>query len=147
MSAKKTPKFRETISDSKTPRLESVSDYRRQFPSWQVSLLQMVDPWGWHGLEKVKTEEIRKKLSQFENKTWNTILANEGDRNHFIAKDNLCKKARDRLAEIGQDDVDAVLSLRLSGKERIYGILDMAVLKLLWWDPNHQICPAPKKHT
>ena len=52
-----------------------------------------------------------------------------------------------RLREIGQHDVDRLISLRVSSRERIFGILDKAVLRLLWWDPEHQVYPSPQKHT
>lgn len=145
--ANKKPKNQETVSSLKTAKSELLPDTGRLYPSWQISLLQMIDPWGWHDLEKTKTEEIKKKLAEFEEKDWNTILVKEKRRNHRIPVNNLCKGAQGRLAEIGQDDVDYVVSLRLSGQERVFGILNMGVLRLLWWDPDHQICPAPKKHT
>ncbi|MGD0828082.1 MAG: hypothetical protein ABSA09_08360 [Desulfobaccales bacterium] len=144
---RKRPKTQEKVSRSKRANSEALPDVRRQYPSWQVSLLQMVDPGGWHDLEKPKAAEIKEKLAEFEKKTWNTILVTEKHRNHTIAVGDLSSEAQERLAEIGQDDVDRVVSLRLSGQERIFGILDMAVLKLLWWDPNHQLCAAPKRHT
>ena len=40
-----------------------------------------------------------------------------------------------------------LVSLRLSGKQRIYGIQDRGVLLLLWWDPDHKIYPVKKKGT
>ncbi|RKZ46349.1 MAG: hypothetical protein DRR00_24365, partial [Candidatus Parabeggiatoa sp. nov. 3] len=52
-----------------------------------------------------------------------------------------------RLAEIHQDDIDELFSLRLSGKERLWGILDNHILKILWWDANHDVWPSKKKHT
>ena len=33
-------------------------------------------------------------------------------------------------------------SLRLSGQERVWGILDQGVLSVLWWDPDHAVCPS-----
>ena len=145
--ANKKPKTRETVYSSKTVKSEPLPDLLRLYPSWQISLLQMVHPWGWHDIEKTKTEEIKTKLAEFEKKTWNTILVDERHRNHRIPKNKLSDGAQQRLAEVGQDDVDYLVSLRLSGKERVFGILNMGVLRLLWWDPDHQICPSPKKHT
>jgi len=39
-------------------------------------------------------------------------------------------------------NTDALVSLRLSGKERVWGILQENALLLLWWDPGHEICPS-----
>lgn len=54
------------------------------------------------------------------------------------AVEDLCL---DALEEIGLA-LDDVVSLRLSGPERVFGYLDNGVLVLLWWDPIHQVCPS-----
>jgi len=41
-----------------------------------------------------------------------------------------------------QYDVDEMLSLRLSGTERVWGILADGICTLVWWDPEHRLCPA-----
>ena len=76
--------------------------------------------------------------------TWKAIGTNGS---HPVALNDLDKTARDRLAELNLDDIDHLYSLRLSGTERVWGILDRSILKVLWWDPDHQVCPAAKKHT
>lgn len=30
---------------------------------------------------------------------------------------------------------------------RVYGILVRETFRILWWDPRHEIGPAPLKHT
>jgi hypothetical protein len=107
----------------------------------------MVDPFGWHRIDTAKLEEVRRKLGDFESMTWNEILVVAGRRNHAVAVDRLCKAAQDRLEEIGQGDVDELTSLRLSGPERVWGIRAGHILKILWWDPEHTVCPALLKHT
>lgn len=66
---------------------------------------------------------------------------------HLIAVSDLAKNAQRRLEEIGQADVDEVYSLRFGGQKRIIGIRSGDALKILWWDPEHQVCPSQKKHT
>lgn len=119
----------------------------RSNPAWRVSLLEMASPYGWREIGTEKLVEVRAKLRDFESMTWNEILVSAADRNHRVALDRLCKEARDRLEEIGQGDVEELVSLRLSGPERVWGILSGQVLKVLWWDPAHAVCPALKKHT
>ncbi len=34
-----------------------------------------------------------------------------------------------------------------NGKQRIWGIKDRNILKVLWWDPDHEVCPSLKKYT
>ena len=60
-----------------------------------------------------------------------------GNNSHFVQAGKLTRKAKARLAEIGQDDVSELFSLRLTGTTRIYGIRDRRALKLLWYDPHH----------
>lgn len=83
-------------------------------------------------------------LKSYETMTWSEI---EGRRNHFIKLSDCVKEARDRLQELQHDDVDELFSLRITGAERVFGIREMSVLSILWWDPGHQVCPSPKKHT
>ena len=104
----------------------------------------MVAPFGWHKIEKDKLIEIRTKLAYFESQTWNEILVIGKKRNHTVSVTGICKEAQDRLVEIGLDDIEEIVSLRLSGPERIWGIRNLSVLTLLWWDPNHQIWPSNK---
>lgn len=107
----------------------------------------MCDPFGWHILDQIKLNLIRERLTHFERMTWGEILVEAGKRNHFIPVSKLCKPARDRLQELKQDDIDQLLSLGLTGKGRILGILENGILRLLFWDPDHMACPSLKKHT
>jgi len=60
---------------------------------------------------------------------------------------SIIKDAQKRLEELKLDDVDQLYSLRLNGRERLWGIRSNDKFSILWWDPEHQICPAPLKHT
>ena len=79
--------------------------------------------------------------------TWGEILGKSGDKHHSIDVHRLSKTAQDRLREIRLDDIDDVISLRVTGQERIFGVRFGSVLRLLWWDPLHEVCPSQKKHT
>lgn len=109
--------------------------------------MELVDPFGWHRLDGSTLLEIQKKLGHFETMTWFEILVKAKKQYHSVPVTDLTKAARDRLEEIGLDDVDRLISLRLSGQERVWGVLYDHVLSLIWWDPEHQICPSLKKHT
>ena len=52
--------------------------------------------------------------------------------------------ARDRLAEIGQDDLDELMSFRITGESRVWCIQDSAIMRVLWWDPHHGVYPIEK---
>jgi hypothetical protein len=100
----------------------------------------MADPYGWHEIDRRTLNSIREKLGHLESRTWGEILNSK--HNHNVSVDKLSKGARDRLAELKQHDIEELLSLRLSGAERIWGILAEGVGTILWWDPNHRVCPS-----
>ena len=113
-------------------------------PAWRVGIMEMVDPFGWHQIHGNKLTDLREKLGHFESMTWSEILIRDKRRNHFIPRKDICKAAQDRLVSMRQDDVDELVSLRLSGPERVWGILDGDILRVVWWDPEHRVCPSIK---
>lgn len=148
MSKKKRPKIKETPSPSRTPKTGVDPDrFYQQKPAWRISKMVMNDVYGWEILDVQKLIVIKDKLSSFESMTWSEILIQGKKFHHLVKVDDLSAQAQDYLTRIALDDVDELVSLRLSGKERIWGILDEGILNLLWWDPEHQVCPSLKKHT
>lgn len=129
---------------SKVPRAQPIENFYNLHPAWRISLVEMCDPFGWHEIHKDKLAEIRKKLADLEKSTWREILMDSKKQNHSISVDKLSKEARRRLTALKQEDVENVISLRLSGAERVFGIRHNIALTLLWWDPYHQVCPSLK---
>jgi hypothetical protein len=109
--------------------------------------MEMVDPFGWHELQRSKLDDIRARLSSFESMTWNQILVEGKKQHHSIEVIDLSPVARKRLHEIGLGDTAEVVSLALTGRERIIGIRQGAALLILWWDPKHEVCPSELKNT
>jgi len=144
----KTPKKEFFPTSTKQPKAEPRSYYGLN-PSWRIRRMEFVDPFGWHTLNAASLGYVRSGLVNFESMTWNEILVQGRKQNHLIAIGELSKAARDRLNVLfnGNIDVDELLSLRLTGKERVWGILDNGVLVLLWWDPQHQVCPSALRNT
>ena len=83
-------------------------------------------------------------MGYLEKMTW-TDLRNHGC--HLVSIEDLCKTAQTRLIDINQDDKDELYSIRLSGKVRVWGVKESNVIRLLWWDPEHEICPSLLKNT
>ncbi len=88
--------------------------------------------------------EILSKLKNLETMTWNEI---EKAGSHNVAASEIDGAAYARLREIGQEDVDEIFSMRMSSKERIWGLRVGNVCKIMWWDPEHRVFPSNKKHT
>ncbi len=78
---------------------------------------------------------------------WSEILIQGKSHNHAIETGSFSKLAKDRLAVIGQDEAEELLSLRVNARTRVFGILDRGTFRVLWWDPSHRVCPTLKKHT
>lgn len=112
-------------------------------PSWQFHLLCKKSNFAWPADEE-NTKKILGILQRFETMTWDEIV---GSRNHQISPDKLIKEANDELTKLNQDDIEieTLFSLHINGKERIWGIRDRNTLKLLWWDPEHKVCPSFKQ--
>lgn len=119
--------------------------YDKCLPSWKFHLIDREGKWGWNKLSpELIWDILSNRLNEKEHLNWSTLKESGS---HNISIDKLAKDARKRLKEIGQADIDEMFSLRLSGKERIWGIRDRYTLKIVWWDSAHEICPAVKKHT
>jgi hypothetical protein len=135
-------------SSSKSPKsANSPHSSYNQRPSWRVSRIELVDPYGWHVLDLKMITYLKGKLAHFETMTWGEILIDAKKQNHSVKVESLASSAKKRLEETEQDDVDELVSLHLSGRQRVWGILDQGTLNLLWWDPEHQVCPSLMKHT
>lgn len=103
---------------------------------------------GWNdcGTPKFFVEHIISKLQELEKSTWQEISnasggksEGHGNNNHFINGTDLPLEERRTFIELGyMRDFEKVFSLRLSGKERLIGIVDLNVFKILWYDANHE---------
>jgi hypothetical protein len=146
LKSKKHPARGFEPSSEKTPRTRAPIDQIKDLPvAWHIKSLDRAGPWCWKNIDDATLwSDIHSKLANFETMKWSEIL---GPRHHETRKDQLIPEARSRLAEIKQDDVDILISLHLEGKKIIWGIRENNILKILWWDPKHEICPSPKKHT
>jgi hypothetical protein len=143
----KRPSFNQLIVAEKRPRFEyDGASFYKQRPAWRVAILEMVDAYSWHEIGATKIADIRSKLANFESMTWSQILQDAKKHNHLVPVTSIIPKAQKRLLEIDQQ-VDDLVSLHLSGQERIWGILEDYILRVLWWDPFHEICPSKLKHT
>jgi len=148
MAKNKQPKAREIPSTSKQPKVAGdPQDYYQKKPAWRISKMEFSAPFGWHILDANGIASILEKLANFETMTWREILLDAKKQNHNVSVDKLIKEAQDRLTEISLDDLDELTSLHLTGKGRVWGIIDQGVMNLLWWDPDHQVSPSHKKHT
>lgn len=127
-------------------RAENPENANERQPVWVFSALDIDGPWGKEGLVgTVLLNDIFPKIKHFETMTWNQIQQDK-NRNHSVMVSKLCKQARDRAVEL-KLGVDELFRFRLSGKQRLWGIRDRDRFRILWWDPEHEVCPSPKRNT
>ena len=112
---------------------------------WRFSSADQGGPFSWSALaDPAAYKEVMEKLHQFETME-ETVIRATGS--HPIEIQQLSREARNRLAAIQQDDIDSLMSFRLTGPERVWCRMDRNTMLVLWWDPGHEVCPSQKKHT
>lgn len=125
---------------------DTVRQVEEQKPSWRFGTMDMDGPFGWNSLIKGMAPllYVLPTLKDFETMTWQELTRGG---HHSIAKEQLSLDAKKRLSHLKLDDIDEVFSLRLTAIQRVVGIRDQNVFRVLWWDPEHQVCESHKKHT
>lgn len=110
-------------------------------------ILDLDGPFGWSNITGEKLREVMTKLRDHESRKLSEIFRDAKHLNHAIDLDDLSSEAKKRLTELDLDDLDCVHTLRLSGSERIIGWRYENVYYVLWWDPEHRVCPSNLRHT
>lgn len=59
----------------------------------------------------------------------------------------LAGEAVRRLTELQLVDLTKIHRLEFTGTQRLYGVLRDNVFHVIWWDPDHKICPTSKRNT
>jgi hypothetical protein len=118
-------------------------------PSWAFSI---ADPEKWRVRDNI--DRVWDRFVSFERMSWQQIMSDtkggdgvSGTKSHFVSVESISKEARFRLDELGLAENQTLFSLRLSGTERVCGVLDSGVLCIVWYDPKHAILEYDKKHT
>ena len=143
-SRKKKPKVSRRPQPKKHPRAQFITGSDTSI-AWRFSDSDHGGNWAWTNLkDPIQYKRVIERLQEFEKKNWNEIITSG---NHPIAVGDIVKSARDRLEKLKMDDIDELMSFRVSGKERVWCIRLLNIMKVLWWDPHHKVCPAPKRHT
>jgi hypothetical protein len=144
MGKAKTPKHSVQVDAAKAPKSRAIPKSPENIV-WSFAVLDNDGPFAFSKCESLqKLIEILFWKQGAERMSFQDIFRGGS---HEIELHKLCKEARDRLQEISLDDLDTLLSFRLTGKNRLWGIREQNVIRVLWWDPEHLVCPAALKHT
>ena len=146
------------VAQREQPGKQSISDgadpnaYYRQNPSWNF---YTCDTQQWAFTKENIGDDLWDEIVPFfkglETRTWGNILTEAKKQNHSIEISGLNPAAQKRLEEL-RIEQDSLVSLRLTGKHRIYGYIIQAVFHVLWYDSDHGdnahcVCRSYKKHT
>ena len=135
----RTPRSKKNVT---SPPIVSTQDRKLV---WKMTKIDDNSQWGWNHITCPDfLKKIWEKMRNFETMTWAEIL---GASHHAIAVKDLIGPAQRRLKELQQDDAETLISFHITGQQRIWAIRSGQDAFLLWWDPNHEICPSQKKHT
>lgn len=142
----KTPKAKEVS------RREDPNSYLQTHPSWRFSDCDS-ECWSFDkgNLSECFWEEIFPFLKNLEKRKWSEVLIDSKKQNHSIDVEELNPSARKRL-EFRQIEAESIISLRLQGKHRLYGLMFDGVFRILWFDKDHGdnpdcVCRSKKRHT
>ena len=142
----KQPTAQYNPTSAKVPKLDSsIGSISDLYPSWHFDKLDLEFRNKWEVIDRdCLINEILPKLKEYEKMQWKEI---GGRSSHFVSVSSIISEAQRRLEQLKLEDTEHLFSFRLSGTKRIYGIQYNSIIKLLWWDPHHLICPSPKKYT
>lgn len=125
----------------------------QQKPSWVFSRGDRSGRWAFtrESVGDDLWDKIIPFLQSIETQTWNDILVGASKQHHTIPVSDLNKCAQDRMDEL-KLDCDEVISLRLGGTLRLYGVWQISTCAILWYDSDHGdndtcVCRSRLKHT
>jgi hypothetical protein len=142
MSKNKKPNTIKAPAETKQPRANAQNIPSPLSPLWSFRRIDIDGPWCFTKISRDHLREVLERLKNVETMNWADLRSGGS---HPVDVDQFAKDAKDRLTALKLDDLDELYSLRVSGEARVWAIKDENVLRLLWWDPNHKICPSPKK--
>lgn len=131
-------------AESKLPKSGNFQASSYSNLEFRAGQMDMEGPWGWNRFDPMNMQDLFHKIFDSQKLTWQTLRENGS---HLVQVNDLCTMAQKRLVELSKDDYEELFSLRVTGRKRIWGIKDGSILWLLWWDPEHEVCPSHKKHT
>ena len=143
---RKQPATTVDVTGAKRPRLGPEVEPRQDARiTFGLSRMDNDGSWSWANMTPAHVKMIAEACAGWQTLRNGEFMNMAG--NKPIPVENLCPAAQKRLTEIELDDYDRLWELRLGGTERIWGVLEDAVFYVVWWDPEHEVCPSTKKHT
>lgn len=147
MAAKRrAPRVGVRVSEARKPRTAERRDDSPHRVTWSFAEVDLDgSPFPLHAITQARLPAVLRSLRDHEQAT---LDQRRRRGSHEVALAILSPEAQRRLRELNKEDVDTLVSVRIGARPRIWCIpRPPDVLALLWWDPQHQVCPSKKKHT
>jgi hypothetical protein len=140
----KIPKIKEGYQPSleKQPKAVAVPD-RARTVQWCFQLFDKSACWHEKSYAEETFRHVACLLREYSGRTWGQI-EQDRKRDHAVEIAGLIPEARQRLQALHLDDCGPFWRFRFDGVKRIWGIRDRHVFRILWWDPQHRVCPSKK---
>jgi hypothetical protein len=101
-------------------------------------------------LTKISTgdhKSLLKKIKDFETMTVNEAFVQAQEPGKDYPLSSLIGGALRRLEDLQLDDQPEISRLRVGGKQRLYGFREENRFYVIWWDPEHEVCPSHLRNT
>jgi hypothetical protein len=139
------PKAGAKVKQRKRP-IPGAGSSRDETIIWALNLVDLEGPWGWNKLGRDDFGALQGKFKSWESLRPGEFFGGGGKRgNKRIPLENLCSEAQRRLEHLQLDDLPGLWELHAAGQPRIWGHREEHVFYILWWDPDHTVCPSRKK--
>ena len=98
----------------------------------------------------IDCKKLLEKILDFSSMKWSELVPTDGGKSphHRLSPQALSVEAKARIKAKGlEEESDAIFSFRLSNKERLIGIRNGVIFKVIWYDANHEFAPSHLKNT
>ena len=119
----------------------------RERLSWRLGDADLGGAFGWDSISDAHLRSVFKMLCEADKSAWEAMAGDGMGQIKSIPVGNLSSSAKRRLQEIQRDDEEWLHEIRLGSRPRMWGIRRQGIFHILWWDPNHRVCPAPLRNT
>lgn len=121
------------------------SNSENQFIRFRFDLVDLDSKWCLTRINSAHHKLLLNKLKHFESMKVNEVFNGASGKDYPPSE--IIPEAQNRLSEKSLDDIDFISRLSLGGTERLYGQRRGNEFSIIWWDPKHEICPSPLRHT
>lgn len=152
MAASKTVKRRADPTEKCVRQNIWAEEFYKEKPAWNFKSCDQKE-WAFDSKNVGDSfwSEVLPTLQSLETMTWNDILVIAKKQNHSVDVSSLNPCAQRRVDAL-MLEAEALISLRLTGKHRLYGYMVGNVFNILWYDTDHGdnptcVCRSRLKHT